>query len=108
MEMMRNGFLSFALSVAAACNNRQTPETAAEAEVYLAEILNMAFANTGIHADVQAMAYPPSCKFPMIITINGTQRRLLWFYPNQPISKLSSELADLLCDVEEDTVCVPA
>ena len=54
------------------------------------------------------MAYPRSCKFPMLITLNGKKCRLLWYYPHLPVDALSSELADLLSDVAVRTACVPA
>ena len=108
METKRPNFFDIAIGVAVASNGRQPPEDADEAADYLTEVLNQAFANTGVRAEVQPMAYPRSCKFPILITLNGKKCRLLWYYPHLPADALSSEPADLLSDVAVRTACVPA
>ena len=45
---------------------------------------------------------------PLIITLNDSVQRLLWFYPQMTIPELASELEGLLSDVTEQVLCVSA
>lgn len=101
MKMKENSYFTFATAVAVNCTQvgigpDATPEQSAK---FVEEVLNVIFTNSGVTANVQPMQYPTSSKIPLIITLNGSVQRLLWFYPQMSSCELADEFAELFSDV---------
>lgn len=107
--MTETSYIKFAVAVAANCSNfaaPNSPSTPQEAAEHIEEILNLLYSGTGIEPEVTPLVYPSSSKMPLIITLNDSVQRLLWFYPQMTIPELASELEGLLSDVTEQVLCV--
>ena len=94
-------YFTFAVAVAVNCSAvdlgaNATPDQAA---AYVEDILSVIFSNTDVSASVEPMAYPVTSKIPLIITLNDSVQRLLWFYPQMSCSELAAELEGLFSDV---------
>lgn len=88
----------FALSVAAVCCPIEPGEDVPSILRYLKAVLDRFFDKTTICAEVQAIPYPPCSKLPVMITLNGKDPRLLWYYKGMRATDLSDELYWLLSD----------
>ena len=88
----------FALSVAAVCCPIEPGEDVPSILRYLKAVLDRFFDKTTICAEVQAIPYPPCSKLPVMITLNGKDPRLLWYYKGMRATDLSYELYWLLSD----------
>lgn len=109
--MTETSYIKFAVAVAANCSNfaaLNSPSTPQEAAEHIEEILNLLYSGTGLEPEVTPLVYPSSSKMPLIITLNDSVQRLLWFYPQMTIPELASELEGLLSDVTEQVLCVSA
>ena len=62
----------------------------------------------GIAVEVAPLAYQPCGKVPVIITLDGQDPRLLWYYKGMPAEALSEELFWLLFDLPLVADRVPA
>ena len=82
-----------------------TPELVCE---YVAGVLETVFSGTGIGVHVRPLVYPASCKFPVIITLDGLGDLLYWYYPGTDASSVADELAGVLRDVAERAERIPA
>lgn len=108
---MKSNGMNFILTVAIACSRDYgvgpdiSPDKAA---AHIKDVLQIAFSNTGYTFDVQPLAYPACSKIPLVITVNGDEQRLLWFYPQMPIATLAEELSSLMVDVPELSLCATA
>ena len=94
-------YFTFAVAVAVNCSAvdlgaNATPDQAA---AYVEDILSVIFSNTDVTASVEPMAYPVTSKIPLIITLNDSVQRLLWFYPQMSACELAAELEGLFSDV---------
>ena len=72
------------------------------------DILSVIFSNTDVSARVEPLKYPVTSKIPLIITLNDSVQRLLWFYPQMSCSDLAKELEGLLSDMFAGTLCATA
>ena len=110
MKTNETSYFTFAVAVAVNCSSVDlsadaTPEQAA---AYVEDVLCVIFTNTGVSASVEPMAYPVTSKIPLIITLNDSVQRLLWFYPQMPIATLAEELSGLMSDIPELSLCATA
>ena len=55
-------------------------------------VLETVFHPAGIAVEVAPLAYQPCGKVPVIITLDGQDPRLLWYYKGMPAEALSEEL----------------
>lgn len=88
----------FALSVATVCCPIQPGDDLPSILRYLQAVLDRFFDKTSIHAEVEALPYPLCSKQPVMITLNGGDTRLLWYYKGMRATALSDELYWLLSD----------
>ena len=101
MKTNETSYFPFAVAVAVNCSavdlsGNATPDQAA---AYVEDILSVIFSNTDVTASVEPMAYPVTSKIPLIITLNDSVQRLLWFYPQMSACELAAELEGLFSDV---------
>ena len=111
MKIDENKYLRFDLAVALSCCN--PPELGSEldgkkAAAYIEEALRVLLSNTGISVHVAPLPYPQCSKIPLVITLNGAEQRLLWFYPQMSTADLTEELEGLVCDYVVPLLCIPA
>lgn len=111
MKMNGNKYLRFGLAVALSCCN--PPVIGADldgkkAAAYIEEALRVLFSNTGISVNVAPLSYPRCSKVPLVITLNDTEQRLLWFYPQMSTTDLTEELEGLVSDYVAPLLSVPA
>ena len=52
--------------------------------------------------------YPHCCKMPLLISVDGGDDQLFWFYPQQPFAKMCAALRDMLEDLSASCCAVPA
>jgi hypothetical protein len=100
-----------AVGVAIACMEDFRPKgnvTPAAAARYIREVLELALCNSGIEIAVQPIAYPASSKIPLNITLMGIDQRLLWFYPQLEHTSWSEDLEELIYEMTEECICIPA
>ena len=100
------------IGVAVACmeecrpkTGEATPELVCE---YVAGVLETVFSGTGVGVHVRPLAYPSSCKIPVIISLDGLGERLFWYHPGSDAGSVAVELDGALCDVAERAERVPA
>lgn len=111
--MMIDGrtYYKCAVGVAVACMEdirpkvNVTPDAAAK---YIRAVLELALCNSGIEIAVSPVKYPACSKIPLAITLMGIDRRLLWYYPLHETSSWSEDLNELLFEMTEECICIPA
>ena len=110
MKTNETSYFTFAVAVAVNCSSvdLSTDATPEQAAAYLEDVLSVIFTNTGVSASVEPMAYPVTSKIPLIITLNDSVQRLLWFYPQMSTADLTEELEGLVCDYVAPLLSVPA
>ena len=101
MKTNETSYFAFAVAVAVNCSavDLSADATADQAAAYVEDILSVIFSNTDVTASVEPMAYPVTSKIPLIITLNDSVQRLLWFYPQMSACELAAELEGLFSDV---------
>ena len=112
MKKRENSVFRIIIGVAVACMEDgrpkledATPELVCD---YVAEVLETAFSGSGIGVHVRPLVYPSSCKFPVIITVEGYGDLLYWYYPGTDAGSVADELAGVLRDVAERAERIPA
>lgn len=105
-------FFKYAVAVAVACMKEEQPKGEVEPEAaaeYIREILSLVFSYSGIDFLVSPMRYPRCAKIPIIITLIGFDKVLLWYYPRMSPGQLAMELESVLhsvlADVLDTTSC---
>lgn len=80
-----------AVAVAVACLEDERPkgesiqpEAAAQ---YVSDVLEVLLSSAPVEATVEPMTYPRCCKIPLIISIDGHDACLYWYYPNATASE---------------------
>ena len=109
--MMKNAMdnvLRFALTVSAVCCPVKAEETPDGIARDVQTVLELAFHDTGIMVEAKALPYQPCGKVPVIITLNGCNPRLLWYYKGMSATNLAEELFWLLFDLPLGSISVPA
>ncbi|MCF2661183.1 hypothetical protein [Pseudoflavonifractor phocaeensis] len=101
MKTNETSYFTFAVAVAVNCSAVDLSANASpdQAAAYVEDILSVIFSNTDVTASVEPMAYPVTSKIPLIITLNDSVQRLLWFYPQMSACELAAELEGLFSDV---------
>lgn len=101
MKTNETSYFTFAVAVAVNCSavDLGANATPNQAAAYVEDILSVIFSNTDVTASVEPMAYPVTSKIPLIITLNDSVQRLLWFYPQMSACELAAELEGLFSDV---------
>ena len=101
MKTNETSYFTFAVAVAVNCSAVDLGANATPDQVaaYVEDILSVIFSNTDVTASVEPMAYPVTSKIPLIITLNDSVQRLLWFYPQMSACELAAELEGLFSDV---------
>ena len=101
MKTNETSYFTFAVAVAVNCSavDLGVDATPDQAAAYVEDILSVIFSNTDVSASVEPMAYPFTSKIPLIITLNDSVQRLLWFYPQMSACELAAELEGLFSDV---------
>lgn len=101
-----------AVAVAVSCLEDERPQrgetTPQGIAAYIAHVLDIVFAHSGIETCVIPMAYPSCCKVPLIIRLHGMGDRLLWYHQNADSAELAEELEGTLLDLIQEVVCVSA
>ena len=89
-----------AVAVAVACLEDERPkgesiqpEAAAQ---YVSDVLEVLLSSAPVEATVEPMTYPRCCKIPLIISIDGHDACLYWYYPNATASEVAQELEGAL------------
>ena len=77
-------------------------------DLALRAVLEPVFHPAGIAVEVAPLAYQPCGKVPVIITLDGQDPRLLWYYKGMPAEALSEDLFWLLFDLPLVADRVPA
>ena len=111
MKTIGMNYFRFAAAVAINCTEREMPDqnaTPDEVAAYLEDVLELLFSSIGLAPRVRAIAYPKSCKIPLVIELSDEDQRLLWFYPGMSVDRFAVELEGLLDDVMEPSVKVSA
>ena len=93
---------------AAVCCPVEAGEDPAGIARYVQAVLEPVFHPAGIAVEVAPLAYQPCGKVPVIITLDGQDPRLLWYYKGMPAEALSEELFWLLFDLPLVADRVPA
>ena len=101
MKTNETSYFTFAVAVAVNCSavDLSADATPEQAAAYVEDVLSVIFTNTGVSASVEPMAYPITSTIPLIITLNDSVQRLLWFYPQMSTCELAAELEGLFSDV---------
>lgn len=100
--------LGVSLTVSAVCCPVEAGEDPAGIARYVQAVLEPVFHPAGIAVEVAPLAYQPCGKVPVIITLDGQDPRLLWYYKGMPAEALSEELFWLLLDLPLVADRVPA
>ena len=97
--------LGVSLTVSAVCCPVEAGEDPAGIARYVQAVLEPVFHPAGIAVEVAPLAYQPCGKVPVIITLDGQDPRLLWYYKGMPAEALFS-LWPLACRaVASSTSC---
>ena len=110
MKTNEESYFTFAVAVAVNCScvDLSPDATPDQAAAYVEDILSVIFSNTDVSVRVEPLKYPVTSKIPLIITLNDSVQRLLWFYPTMSCSDLATELEGLLSDISASTLCATA
>ena len=108
MKNVMDSSLGFALTVSAVCCPVEAGEDPTGIARYVQAVLEPVFHPAGIAVEVAPLAYQPCGKVPVIITLDGQDPRLLWYYKGMSAAALSEELFWLLFDLPLVADRVPA
>lgn len=112
MKCDGNKYLRFLFTVAIVCCEADRPEnnhSPSSCAAYIKTILEVVLGQGKRNViRVEAMAYPTSSKTPLMIRIDDSEPRLLWFYPSSSTAELASDLCSLLSDAVTLSSCIPA
>lgn len=102
--------LSIAVAIECSLQDRPqdqdfNPQSAAQ---YIENVLGIVFANSGRNYTVEPLPYPVCSKIPLIITCDGVDQCLFWFYPHVDQGMLAYMLEDALYGIECENIRVPA
>ena len=100
--------LGVSLTVSVVCCPVEAGEEPAGIARYVQAVLETVFHPAGIAVEVAPLAYQSCGNVPVIITLDGQDPRLLWYYKGMPAETLSEELFWLLLDLPLVADRVPA
>lgn len=102
MTSDENKWLRFMICVALSCTGRDRPgfpPDAAEAADFVRDVLCIALGGRGRTVSVGTVPYPVTTKVPLLLSADGAEPRLFWYYPVQDREELSARLADLVSEM---------